>query len=315
MKLLVTGGAGFIGSHVCDAFLADGHEVIALDSLDEHYASETKLSNLASARDYNSFEFVKGDVRDSDCLLGLPVVDAIVHLAARSGVRPSLHEPWPYVDVNVNGTRKLLHWVGTRGIRRVIFASSSSVYGNNPNPAFAESDPVDRTLSPYAETKHQGELLLKSEAMSSGTGIACLRIFSAYGPRQRPDLAVHKFARLLCNGDEVPLFCDGGSGRDYTFIDDVVESVRCALNWVEKGAFDVFNVGAGKTVLLREMLDCLARELGLAPKIRQLPPHEADVYSTRADLAHSRVVLGYQPKTGFPEGLSHFLKWFRAVNS
>ena len=314
LKLLVTGGAGFIGSHVCDAFLADGHEVIALDSLEGHYPPETKLGNLASARDYNSFGFVQGDVRDSACLLSLPAVDAVVHLAARSGVRPSLQEPRPYVDVNVNGTRNLLNWAQAREVPRLIFASSSSVYGNNPNSAFTETDPVDRQLSPYAETKRLGETLLEAATSSGGPGVACLRIFSAYGPRQRPDLALHKFARLLRNGDELPVFGDGRSGRDYTFIDDVVGTVRAALEWVEKGNFDVFNVGAGETVLLRDMVNRLGREMGLSPKVKRLPPHAADVYSTCADLTHTRAVLGYRPKTHFPEGLSQFMKWFRTGN-
>tara|TARA_B100000945_G_scaffold204237_1_gene164210 strand:+ start:1036 stop:1983 length:948 start_codon:yes stop_codon:yes gene_type:complete len=315
MKLLVTGGAGFIGSHVCDAFLADGHDVVALDSLEGHYDPETKLCNLASARDYTSFQFVKGDVRDSTCLSELPSVDAVVHLAARSGVRPSLREPWPYIDVNVNGTQKVLHWTKTRSVPRLIFASSSSVYGNNSNQASAETDSVEQPLSPYAETKRLGETMMEAETGTRGLGVACLRIFSAYGPRQRPDLALHKFARLLCNGDQLPLFGDGSSGRDYTFIDDVVDSVRCALDWTEKGTFDVFNVGAGKTVLLRELIDSLGREMGLLPMVKRLQPHAADVHSTRADLTHSHAVLGYRPKTHFPEGLSRFMAWFRKATS
>ena len=153
--------------------------------------------------------------------------------------------------------------------------------------------------------------MLEAATRTSGLGVACLRIFSAYGPRQRPDLALHKFARLICRGEPLPLFGDGSSGRDYTFIDDVVDSVRCALDWAEKGTFDVFNVGAGETVLLRELVDSLGTEMGLLPKVKRLQPHAADVYSTRADLTHSHAVLGYRPKTQFPEGLSRFMAWFR----
>ncbi|HSG49527.1 MAG TPA: NAD-dependent epimerase/dehydratase family protein [Longimicrobiales bacterium] len=315
MPILVTGAAGFIGSHVTDRLLADGHAVVGLDNFDPFYPAEVKEGNLAGALAHPEFTLVRGDIRDAGALRDLPEgIDTVVHLAARGGVRPSLADPVGYADVNVVGTARLLAWCRDRGIRRLVFASSSSVYGNTDRVPFAESDPVGQPLSPYAATKRAGELLCHVSSRLDGLAVACLRFFTVYGPRQRPDLAIHKFARILRDGGRLPMYGDGNSARDYTYVDDAVAGVTAALRWANAhpGAYDVFNLGNSRTVTLREMVAILGEEMGVVPVADVLPRQAGDVERTWADVTRAREVLGWEAETGFREGVRGFAGWFEA---
>jgi UDP-glucuronate 4-epimerase len=313
MSILVTGAAGFIGSHVCETLLQRGERVVGLDNFDDFYSLEAKERNLAGALDHRDFAMVRGDIRDADALSGLPDdVEAVVHLAARAGVRPSIEQPELYADVNVMGTVQLLAWAKRRGVRRFVFASSSSVYGNNEKVPFSETDRVDHPISPYAATKKAGELICHAASHLDGIAMACLRFFTVYGPRQRPDLAVHKFARILRDGGTIPMFGDGTTSRDYTYVDDTVSGVLGALAWVDRNdaAYRVFNLGNHRTVTLSEMIRVIGEEMGVEPRIEQMPMQPGDVLRTYADIARAREELGYRPDTEFPEGVRRFLEWF-----
>ncbi len=318
MSVLVTGAAGFIGSHVCEALLDRGQAVVGLDCFDDFYEPAAKERNLDAARDHDAFELVRGDIRDADALEGLPGdVEAVIHLAARAGVRPSIENPELYTDVNVMGTVRLLAWAKARGLRRFVFASSSSVYGNNEKVPFSESDPVDHPISPYAATKKAGEVICHAASHLDGIALACLRFFTVYGPRQRPDLAIHKFARIIRDGGEIPMFGDGSTSRDYTYVDDTVSGVLGALEWVGRDGrdYDVFNLGNHRTVALSEMIRVLGEEMGVEPRVRQLPMQPGDVVRTYADIGRASEELAYRPETGFREGVRRFLEWFAAQPS
>jgi UDP-glucuronate 4-epimerase len=313
MSILVTGAAGFIGSHLCDALLESGETVVGLDSFDDFYEPATKEQNLERALAHPDFEVVRADLRDRRALDRLPEgIEAVVHLAARAGVRPSIENPELYADVNIMGTVQLLAWARTRRMRRLVFASSSSVYGNNEKVPFSESDPVDHPISPYAATKKAGELICHAASHLDGLSVACLRLFTVYGPRQRPDLAIHKFARILRDGGEVPMFGDGSTCRDYTYVDDTISGILGALGWVSRreGAYGVFNLGNSRTVALSEMIRTLAEEMGIEPRIRRLPMQPGDVLRTYADIGRASEALGYRPDTQFREGVKRFLEWF-----
>jgi len=313
MSILVTGAAGFIGSHLCDALLERGETVVGLDSFDDFYAPVAMERNIACAMDNERFEIARGDLRDPEALDALPEgIESVVHLAARAGVRPSIENPELYADVNIMGTVQLLAWARRRGLRRFVFASSSSVYGNNEKVPFSESDPVDHPISPYAATKKAGELICHTASHLDGISVACLRFFTVYGPRQRPDLAIHKFARIMRDGGEIPMFGDGSTCRDYTYIGDTVAGILGSLSWVaeREGAYDVFNLGNNRTVTLREMIDTVCGEMGLEPRIKLLPMQPGDVLRTYADIEHAGRELGYRPATDFREGVRRFLEWF-----
>jgi UDP-glucuronate 4-epimerase len=316
MSVLVTGAAGFIGSHLCDALLERGQSVVGLDSFDDFYEPAIKERNLARAMDHAAFRLVRGDIRDPVALDRLPGgIESVVHLAARAGVRPSIEQPALYADVNVMGTVQLLGWVRRRGLKRFVFASSSSVYGNNEKTPFSECDRVDHPISPYAATKKAGELICHTATHLDGISVACLRFFTVYGPRQRPDLAIHKFARILRAGGEIPVFGDGATSRDYTYVDDTIAGVLGALDWVDQPEprYDVFNLGNNRTVTLTEMIDTLSTEMGIEPRIQRLPMQPGDVTRTYADIERARRELGYQPHTDFREGVQRFLSWFSAT--
>jgi UDP-glucuronate 4-epimerase len=313
MSILVTGAAGFIGSHMCEALLERGESVVGLDSFDGFYAREIKEQNLARASDHGAFELVRADIRDPEALDRLPgTIESVVHLAARAGVRPSIEQPELYADVNVMGTVRLLAWMRRRGLGRFVFASSSSVYGNNEKIPFSESDPVDHPISPYAATKKAGELICHTATHLDGISIACLRFFTVYGPRQRPDLAIHKFARILREGGEIPMYGDGSTSRDYTFVSDTIAGVLGALDWVARPEprYGVFNLGNNRTVTLADMIRTLGEEMGIEPRIRRLPMQPGDVVRTFADIERARLDLGYEPDTDFREGVRRFLEWF-----
>jgi UDP-glucuronate 4-epimerase len=312
MSVLVTGAAGFVGSHFVDALLERGEEVVGLDNFDDFYARPIKEANLAAARGHEAFRLVEGDIRDAACLEALPDdLDAIAHLAARAGVRPSIERPVLYTDVNVMGTMQLLALARTRGIEPFVFASSSSVYGNNEKVPFSEDDAVDHPISPYAATKKAGELLCHAASHLDGLGAICLRFFTVYGPRQRPDLAIHKFVRLLGSGEEIPMFGDGSTSRDYTYVTDIMDGVTKALDWARAnpGAYEIVNLGESRTVALSEMIRVIGEEMGVEPRIRQLPMQPGDVNRTFADVSKAKRLLGYDPTVGFREGVKEFVAW------
>lgn len=311
MTTLVTGGAGFVGSHLCERLLAENHEVISLDCYDDFYDPATKRDNLAQCREHARFQEVDGDIRDGSILAALPDVETVVHLAARAGVRPSIQNPVLYNDVNVGGTLSLLEFARERGLRRFIFTSSSSVYGNNKVVPFSENHSVDHPISPYAASKKAGELLCHTYHHLHGIGMLCLRLFTVYGPRQRPDLAIHKFARLMQSGEPIPMFGDGSTERDYTFVDDTLQGLLGAIRFLDQNpdAFEIVNLGESRTVSLTQMIDTLARTLGVTPQIERLPMQAGDVVRTYADITKARHLFGYDPHTEFEKGVKRFLEW------
>jgi UDP-glucuronate 4-epimerase len=309
--ILVTGGAGFIGSHLVERLLADGRDVVVLDNFDPFYPESEKLRNLEGAAANPRFRLVRGDIRDPQAVAGAfdaTPVDAVVHLAARAGVRPSIEDPVVYTSVNLDGTVLLLEACRRRGIDRFVFGSSSSVYGNNAKVPFAEDDAVDHPISPYAATKRAGELLAHTYHHLFGMSVACLRFFTVFGPRQRPDLAIRKFATLLVSGRPIPVYGDGTTGRDYTFVDDIVDGIVRALTRAD--GYHIWNLGGSSPVLLNDVIARLSQGLGRTPELQQLPPQPGDVERTFADVGRARRDLGWAPVTSFNAGMDSFLAWF-----
>lgn len=311
-RILVTGAAGFIGSHLSERLLSAGHEVVGLDNFDTFYDPAVKDRNLEGARSFARFTELRGDIRDEDVYERVPDgIDAVIHLAARAGVRPSIEDPVLYMDVNIHGTARLLEFMRSRGIRRLLFGSSSSVYGDDAPVPFSEGDAADRPISPYAATKRAGELIVHSHGHLFGIDALCLRFFTVYGPRQRPDLAIHKFARLMMRGADVPMFGDGTSERDYTEIDDILDGVEGALGYLYRnpGTYDVVNLGGARTIALRAMIDEIASALGVRPSIRRLDDQPGDVRRTFADVSKAERMFGYRPRVPFDEGIRRFADW------
>ncbi len=326
-KILVTGGAGFIGSHLCEYLLQKGFQVIALDNFNDFYDPTIKRANIQEIKGLirerglpqSIFQVVEDDIRNKqgmDQLFARENPDMLIHLAAMAGVRPSIADPDLYYDVNVTGTLSLLEACRKYGVGKFIFASSSSVYGNNEKVPFAESDFVDHPISPYAATKKAGELLCHTYHSLYGIDMACLRFFTVYGPRQRPDLAIHKFARLLATGQELPFYGDGSTQRDYTYIDDIIDGVYKSMLWVTAAdnRFDVFNLGESQTITLEHMVKTLENTMGVKAKLKRLPMQPGDVLRTYADITKPRAVLGYNPSTDFKQGMDKFVQWFRQYN-
>ena len=309
--MLVTGGAGFIGSHLVEALLGSGREVVVLDDFDDFYEPAIKRRNLAALDDAR-LQVVEGDIRDValvERLFAERGFASVIHLAARAGVRPSIEQAPLYTSVNLDGTTCLLEAARRHGVQRFVFGSSSSVYGNNAKVPFAEDDPVDRPVSPYAATKKAGELLCFTHHHLYGLDVACLRLFTVYGPRQRPEMAIHKFTRLLAQGAEVEQYGDGTSARDYTYVSDIVEGILRA--WERCRGYRVYNLGGARTVTLRELVGKIAERLGVPPRVRVLPAQPGDVERTWADVSRAREELGWEPTTDLDAGLDHFVDWFR----
>lgn len=321
-KILVTGGAGFIGSHLCERLLLGGYHVVSVDNFNEFYDPRIKRDNIQAIQDHfpdDHFISIEADIRnqlDVEAIIKTFRPQAVVHLAAMAGVRPSIENPNLYVDVNVNGTQVLLDACVHNQIGHLIFASSSSVYGNNEKIPFSEKDCVDNPISPYAATKKAGELLCHAYAHLYPIKIACLRFFTVYGPRQRPDLAIHKFTQLMVDGKEIPFFGDGENRRDYTYIDDIIEGVVKAMDWTaadhNKSNYEIFNLGESRTVTLNEMVGYLEQFLDVPAKIKRLPAQAGDVVCTYADISKARMILGYKPSTPIEQGISKFIEWFQS---
>jgi UDP-glucuronate 4-epimerase len=309
--VLVTGGAGFIGSHLVDSLLQDRIRVTVIDNFDPFYDRSFKLANVAPHRDHASWRLVEGDIRDAPLLATLPDdIDTVVHLAAAAGVRPSIADPVRYQDVNVGGTQNLLELARARGIRQFVFGSSSSVYGVNPRVPWSEEDDV-LPISPYASTKISGELLGHVYAHLHGIRFIALRLFTVYGPRQRPDLAINKFTKLMLAGQPIPLYGDGSTRRDYTYVGDIVAGLRAAIGY-DRTPFEIINLGNHYAVSLLELVRELEGVLGLSAAIDWQSEQPGDVRQTWARIDKATRLLGYQPATTFTQGLRHFAEWMSA---
>lgn len=315
MKIVVTGGAGFIGSHLCEALVRSVQDVTALDSFDEFYDPARKRENIKTLLSNSRFKLVEGDIRSPEDVRKAvgPDTDVIVHLAARAGVRPSIEQPLLYQDVNIRGTLVLLEAVHRTKGCKFIFGSSSSVYGNNAKVPFAESDNVDAPISPYAATKRAGELLCRTYHHLYGVPMTCLRFFTVYGPRQRPDLAIHKFARLIEAGKPIPVFGDGSMQRDYTYVDDIVHGVERAIE--RCAGFKTYNLGNSSPISLQELIAALEMALGRKAIIERMPLQPGDVSRTYADITLAAKDLDFAPQTDFRTGLARFVEWLRATSS
>jgi len=317
-RIFVTGAAGFIGSHLCETLVSAGHEVHGFDNFDPFYPRAVKEANLAALRGQPRFRFTEGDiVRDA---LPIADIDAIVHLAARPGVQPSLDDPGGYMDANVTGTARLFEQARRAGIVRIVFGSSSSVYGQSTPAPFVEDAVADGPISPYAASKRAGELVTRVFTHLYGTRIACLRFFTVYGPRQRPDLAVHRFTARILAGQPIVMRGDGSSARDYTYVSDIVDGIVSSLEWTARqdGAggerWRVFNLGGGERVRLDRLIAVIAAAAERQPIIERGSDQPGDVPLTAADLTRSERELGYRPKVGIEEGIRRFVAWYREVH-
>lgn len=311
MTILVTGGAGFIGSHLVERLLTEGHGVICLDNFDPFYDPALKHRNLSQALRDSRFRLVAGDLRDEGLIGKLfqeEKIEFVAHLAARAGVRPSVQDPALYADVNICGTIRLLEACRKNGVRRYVFASSSSVYGNNSRVPFSEEDPVNSPISPYAATKKAGELLGHTYHHLYGLDVACLRYFTVYGPRQRPEMAIHHFTRSIHEGRKISIFGDGNSLRDYTYIDDAIEGTLGALS--REHGYEIYNIGESQTIRLSQLIQALEEQIGKKALVEHLPEQPGDVKHTYADIRKAREHLGYSPKTDIREGLARFVRWY-----
>ena len=314
MLVFLTGAAGFIGSHLAERLCASGDEVIGFDNFDPFYPRAMKEANLRPLRSQPQFSFSEGDLRDPTALeraFGGRRPDVVVHLAALAGVQPSLADPARYADVNVTGTQRVVDAARAHGVGRLVFASSSSVYGRDSEPPFRESDPCLAPVSPYAATKRAGELMLFTVNHLYGLDTSCLRFFTVYGARQRPDLAIHKFARLITAGQPIQLYGDGSTSRDYTFIDDIIDGVVASIDEPHTGAFRLYNLGGSRTTTLLELVELISGALGKKPTLEWRPEQPGDMKRTLADVSLAGRALGYAPKVGIEEGIRRFAEWFR----
>jgi UDP-glucuronate 4-epimerase len=311
MNILITGGAGFIGSHLCERMVEAGHKVTCIDDFNTYYSPERKWQHLAAIR--NEIEIIEGDIRDAilvERTFAKGRFDQVVHIAARAGVRPSIKDPKLYFTTNIDGTFNLLDACRYHGVPRFTFASSSSVYGVNKKVPFAESDPLERTISPYAATKLAGEQICSNYAELFGIRCQCLRFFTVYGPRQRPDLAIAKFTKRILEGQPIQQFGDGSTARDYTYIDDIISGVLAAIEY-DQSDFDIFNLGGSATTSLRELIRMIEAATGKKAIIEQLPDQPGDVPQTYADIAKARKLLGYAPQTPIEEGIRKYVDWVK----
>jgi UDP-glucuronate 4-epimerase len=311
MKVLVTGAAGFIGSHLSERLLSEGGQVVGLDNFDDFYDPEIKRGNITDCLANDNFQLIEGDIRDRaavDKALG-GGIDIIVHLAARAGVRPSIAQPGLYADVNINGTMVLLEAAKEQRTGKFIFGSSSSVYGNNEKVPFSEDDNIDFPISPYAAMKKACELICHTYHHLYGISITCLRFFTVYGPRQRPDLAIHKFARLIEQDKPIPVYGDGTMSRDFTYIDDIIDGVVAAMHKCE--GYNIYNLGESRPISVNDLIVEIEKALGKKAIKEYQPPQPGDVERTYADVSKAIRELGYEPSTTIEDGLVSFVAWLR----
>ena len=314
MKILVTGGAGFIGSNLCES-LVDDNEIFCLDNFCNYYNPDIKRDNISSMIGNNHFTLCEGDIRDGDFLNTIfseYKFDIVVHLAGMAGVRPSIENPEYYADVNINGTIKILEAMRKHGIKNIVFASTSSIYGNNKKIPFSESDIVDFPISPYASTKKACELMIHNYYHLYDISSTILRFFTVYGPRQRPDLAIHKFTDLISSGKEITVFGDGSTSRDYTYVDDTVSGIKKAIKYnMKQCAYDVINLGNNNPVKLSDMIHTLEKYIGLTAKKKYDEMQPGDVNVTYADISRAEHLLKYKPETSFDDGIRKFTNWYK----
>lgn len=317
MNILVTGGAGFIGSHTVERLLRDPEtRVTVIDSLNDYYNPAIKRANLAAFGP--SVVFEQGDLTNPTFVSEVfqrGNFDAVIHLAARAGVRPSIEQPELYIDTNIKGTFNLLQASRHTGVKHFVFASSSSVYGVNKKVPFAEVDPILQTISPYAMTKMAGEQMCSNYSHLYGIKTVCLRFFTVYGPRQRPDLAISKFTRLIDDGKPIDKFGDGTTARDYTYIHDIVDGIVGALNYKSGPICDIFNLGGSQTVSLNDLIATIEQAVGKKAKINQLPDQPGDVPLTSADVSKARALLNFNPTTAIAQGVPAYVQWFRDMRA
>ena len=321
--ILVTGAAGFIASTASEELLRRGYDIIGIDNFCDYYDVELKRKNVEIVEKVvtetgSSYTLIEGDIRDKeliDKLFKNNEITACIHWAAMAGVRPSIEDPEYYVDVNINGLMNVLE-ACRNYCKKLVFISSSSVYGNNKKVPFSEKDNVDNPISPYAATKKAGELLCYTYHSLFNIDITCLRYFTVYGPRQRPDLAINKFTRLLLQGEHIPMFGDGTTARDYTYVDDIVNGTLLAMEYIldNEGVYDIFNLGGSNPISLKDLIDLIGETVGVEPVIDEYPMQAGDVNITFSDYSHAKEVLGYEPKVRIEEGLKNFVDWYKKNN-
>ena len=315
-NILITGGAGFIGSHLTESLLRDTDwKVTIVDDLNDFYPPEIKRANLEEIRRTGNYQFFEADIRDPEKLRSVfdeTEFDCIVHLAARAGVRPSLSQPKLYAETNINGTLNLLELARDYEVPQFVFGSSSSVYGINSKVPFSEDDRIHQPISPYAATKAAGELLCHTYSHLFNIRCVCLRFFTVYGARQRPDLAIHKFARLITEGKPIQVFGDGATRRDYTYVDDIISGVRASIDY-DGSMYEIFNLGESETTELSRLIELLEQNLDLRAEIDRQPMQPGDVPTTFAEISKAKRLLSYNPQTKIEEGIPKFVEWFRSA--
>ena len=314
MRILITGAAGFIGSHVCEFYLNQGFNVIGIDNFDDYYSRNIKINNISNFINNANFEFHEINIlndHDLNEIFKKSSFDVIIHLAAKAGVRPSIDGIEEYYDVNLIGTISILQAMKKYGIKNLIFASSSSVYGSNKKIPFSESDSADHPIYPYGASKKSAELICHVYTHLHKLNITCLRFFTVYGPRQRPDLAIHKFTKLIDNGSPIPFYGDGNTSRDYTYIDDIISGINCSLKNLH--GFNIYNLGNSHITNLKTLVETIENQLGKKAIINQLPLPDGDVNTTFADISKAKNELGYKPVQIFETGIKEFIKWYNSI--
>lgn len=320
-KIFITGGAGFIGSTTSERLLKEGHDIVTIDNFNDYYDHRLKEENVeivkrvAGQYDRN-YEIIKGDVRDYELMNKIfddHQFDVVIAWAANAGVRPSIEDPRFYIDVNIMGLTNLLECMRNHDVKKLVFISSSSVYGNNKKVPFSEKDAVDHPISPYAASKKSGELICFTYHSLFNMDIHCLRYFTVYGPRQRPDLAINKFTRLMLENKAIPMFGDGTTSRDYTYVDDIVDGTVRSMNYLlnNDNVYDIFNLGGSHPISLKDLIDIIAKELNVTPIIDELSMQPGDVNITYSDFSHAKEVLDYNPQVTIEEGIHKFVEWYK----
>jgi len=314
---LITGGAGFIGSTLADFLLNKGNKVVVVDNFCDFYEKKLKEENVKANLDNSNYKLYRIDIRkksEMERVFQENTINGVIHLAAMAGVRPSIENPILYQEVNCIGTQNILEILKKYNIKKIIMASSSSVYGNNKNAPFKETDIVDYAISPYAATKKANEVMAHVYHKLYNMNVILLRFFTVFGPKQRPDLAINKFVRLMLNNEKIPMFGDGTTARDYTYIDDIVDGIYKALNYIENNdnVYEIINLGNSNPVSLKDLINIIGESLNIKPNIQKLPMQQGDVDITFADISKAKQILGYNPKTEFRDGINKFIEWYKS---